>query len=146
MATALEQPMETGVRSDAAPVPRLAISARFLLGIYAIVPVCLAVMVIDRLFFAESIFRLLPDSPESFFIAQLVFGTRVGLATLRAVSSLVLIHRVLNLFHHFRHFAPNFTSSHSASQLLRSNVGTAYGCVRLNAYGTSICCCIMIYV
>jgi hypothetical protein len=58
-----------------APAARLAISSRFLLSLYAIVPICSLAMVCDRLFWHESIFRSLPTSPESFFIVQLLFGT-----------------------------------------------------------------------
>lgn len=56
-------------------MPRLAISARFLLGIYAIVPACTLVMLGDLCFLRESLFRALPTSPESFFWFQLLFGT-----------------------------------------------------------------------
>ncbi len=58
-----------------APASRLAISSRFLLAIYAIVPICSLAMVFDRLLWHESLFRSLPTSPESFFIVQLLFGT-----------------------------------------------------------------------
>jgi hypothetical protein len=76
MATAIEQPIELAQPvADSRSGPRLTISARFLLGIYAIAPLCLAVLIIDKLFFARSIFESLPTSPESFFIAQLIFGT-----------------------------------------------------------------------
>lgn len=58
-----------------APATRLTISNRFLLGIYAIVPICSVAMVCDRLFWHDSLLRSLPTSPESFFIVQLLFGT-----------------------------------------------------------------------
>lgn len=54
---------------------RLKVSGRFLLGIYAILPLCLLAMLLDQLFFGESVLRALPTSPESFFVFQLVFGT-----------------------------------------------------------------------
>ena len=81
---AIDQNVDAGGRAESAPASdgrdsrpaaRVTISARFLLGIYAIVPLCLIAMVLDRLFFAESLFRALPTSPESFFYFQLVFGT-----------------------------------------------------------------------
>ncbi|MBI1831130.1 MAG: hypothetical protein HYR84_06740 [Planctomycetes bacterium] len=55
--------------------PRVAISARFLLAIYAIVPLCLLAMAVDHLFFTESFFRAMPTSPENNFYFQLAFGT-----------------------------------------------------------------------
>jgi hypothetical protein len=58
-----------------APATRLAISNRFLLCLYAIVPICSLAMVCDRLFWHESLFRSLPTSPETFFVVQLLFGT-----------------------------------------------------------------------
>ncbi len=59
----------------AAPVPRVTISARFLLGIYAILPLCLLAMLLDRLCWSGALLSALPTNPESFFIFQLLFGT-----------------------------------------------------------------------
>jgi hypothetical protein len=72
---ALDRTRDAGSRPDTAPAARVAISARFLLGIYAIVPLCSLAMAFDRLFWDESLFRALPTSPETFFIFQLIFGT-----------------------------------------------------------------------
>src|SRR6478672_8894664 len=58
------------------PTARVTISARFLLGIYAIVPLCLVAMVLDKLFGNGNLFRNdLPSSPESYFFFQIIFGT-----------------------------------------------------------------------
>jgi hypothetical protein len=84
MGTAIDQTVDAGGRAKAAPASggrdsrpasRLTISARFLLGIYAIVPLCFLAMVLDRLFWGGSLFHVLPTSPESFFYFQLAFGT-----------------------------------------------------------------------
>jgi hypothetical protein len=61
--------------SDSRPPSRLTISARFLLGIYAIVPLCLLVMAVDYLFGGGALRSVLPSSPDSFFIGPLLFGT-----------------------------------------------------------------------
>ena len=66
--------LDSGVR-EARPAQRLSISARFLLGIYAIVPLCLVAMIVDRLFWNGTLVHALPTSPESFFFFQLIFGT-----------------------------------------------------------------------
>lgn len=81
-ATTSPRPPETAdaaaaIASDQpVPVPvRLTISARFLLGIYAIVPLCLIAMFADRLFWRGALIRALPTTPEGFLIFQLLFGT-----------------------------------------------------------------------
>lgn len=51
------------------------ISARFLLGIYAVLPLCLLAMLADRLFWSDTLSSALPKTPESFFVFQLLFGT-----------------------------------------------------------------------
>jgi len=76
---AIDRTTDVATRIEAAPTAtpaaRITISARFLLGIYAIVPLCSVAMLCDRLFWDESLFRALPTSPESFFVFQLIFGT-----------------------------------------------------------------------
>jgi hypothetical protein len=54
---------------------RMSISMRFLLGIYGIVPLCLLAMILDRQFAGGYLSTLLPDSPQNFFIFQILFGT-----------------------------------------------------------------------
>jgi hypothetical protein len=77
--TVIDRPAPPILQADVAPArpaARVAISARFLLGIYAIVPICTLVMLWDKLFGNGTLFREdLPSSPESFFIFQLAFGT-----------------------------------------------------------------------
>lgn len=97
--TALEQPLPIAPPAEAAAPRRLAISARFLLGIYAIVPFCLIVMLIDRFFWSESLFRTLPTSPENIFYFQLAFGTPhiVASSVLLAANGNYLRHYWLRL-------------------------------------------------
>ena len=82
--TAVYQGLGAGVRAETAPAsiardsglaPRVAISARFLLGIYAILPLCLLVMFLDQLFWGGTLFHALPRSPQRYFFFQLLFGT-----------------------------------------------------------------------
>ncbi len=61
--------------ADPSAQPKLKISARFLLGIYAVVPLCLLAMFLDRWVWNGDLVRLLPTSPERFFVFQLLFGT-----------------------------------------------------------------------
>jgi len=69
------EPSRDSSAADAPSGPRIPISARFLLAIYAIVPICLLAMAIDGLFFTDSFFRALPTSPENNLYFQLAFGT-----------------------------------------------------------------------
>ena len=48
---------------------------RFLLGIYWIVPLCLLAMILDRLSGSGYLSRVLPKSPQNYFIFQILFGT-----------------------------------------------------------------------
>jgi hypothetical protein len=61
--------------SDGLPQPRLRISARFLLAIYAVVPLCTLALLLDHFVWRGELVRLLPTSPERFFVFQLLFGT-----------------------------------------------------------------------
>jgi hypothetical protein len=71
--------------SDTPPASRLKITASFLLGICAIVPLCTVAMICDVAFWGGTMFRALPTNPESFFLFQLAFGTPHVIA-----SSLIL--------------------------------------------------------
>ncbi len=67
-------------RESATPRPpsteqKLKISARFLLGIYAVVPLCALALLLDRWVWHGEMVRMLPTSPERFFVFQLLFGT-----------------------------------------------------------------------
>jgi hypothetical protein len=53
----------------------MTISFRLLLGIYWILPVCLAVCLADRFAFGSALQRALPRSPGQFFLFALFFGT-----------------------------------------------------------------------
>jgi hypothetical protein len=77
--TVIEQPPPLNLpvprADDARATVRVKISARFLLGIYAILPLCLLAFGYDLLFGGGTLFNALPTSPESFFYFQLLFGT-----------------------------------------------------------------------
>ena len=53
----------------------LAVSFRFLLSLYAIIPLCLAVLWLDSLAFNHALRELLPSSPSHFLLFQVLFGT-----------------------------------------------------------------------
>jgi hypothetical protein len=74
---AYSPPLELRASAPVEPTvaPRWRISARLLLGIYAIVPLCLFAMAFDLAFWDGALFRTLPTSPESYFFFQLAFGT-----------------------------------------------------------------------
>jgi hypothetical protein len=82
--TAVYPSLDAGVRAETATaatlgdsrsVPRIAISARFLLGIYAVLPLCVLAMFLDQLFWGGSLSRALPKNPQRYFLFQLLFGT-----------------------------------------------------------------------
>ncbi|MFL6286645.1 MAG: hypothetical protein ACJ74Q_26200 [Pyrinomonadaceae bacterium] len=60
---------------DSRTVPRVAISSRFLLGIYAVLPLCVLAMFLDQMFWGGSLSRALPKNPQRYFLFQLLFGT-----------------------------------------------------------------------
>jgi hypothetical protein len=82
--TAVYEVLNAGARAEAPPVseardarsaPRVIISARFLLGIYAVLPLCLVAMFMDQLFWGGSMSHALPRNPQQYFVFQLLFGT-----------------------------------------------------------------------
>src|SRR3954471_4786472 len=82
--TAVYPSLDAGVRAETATaatlgdsrsVPRVAISARFLLGIYAVLPLCVLAMFLDQLFWGGSLSNALPKNPQRYFIFQILFGT-----------------------------------------------------------------------
>ena len=54
---------------------QMPVSFRFLLGLYAIVPLCLLLQVLDQFGFNGALRNLLPNSPGHFLLFQLLFGT-----------------------------------------------------------------------
>ena len=66
--------------------PKLAVSFGFLLSLYAIVPLCFGVQLIDQLGFGFALRDALPNSPGHFLLFQLLFGTPHIIA-----SSLLLV-------------------------------------------------------
>jgi hypothetical protein len=81
------------------PVPdvrRMTISMRFLLGIYCIVPLCLLAMILDRQFAGGYLATLLPDSPQNYFIFQILFGTP------HIIASAVILATNTNYLHTYR--------------------------------------------
>lgn len=61
--------------SDYRPAPRVAISARFLLAIYAALPLCALAALLDQLFWGGSLAHALPKNPNRYLAFQLLFGT-----------------------------------------------------------------------
>ena len=75
----------------------LAVSFRFLLSLYGIVPVCLCVVLLDKWFFNQALRESLPNSPSHFLLFQLLFGTPHIIAS----SLLILSHKeYLTVFKH----------------------------------------------
>lgn len=63
---------------DLAVVPaenRLSVSFRLLLSLYAIVPLCLLAVLLDRLVFDSAFRAWLPNSPSHYLLFQIFFGT-----------------------------------------------------------------------
>ena len=54
---------------------KLSVSFRFLLSLYAIVPLCVLVLWLDRFGFDHALRDWLPSSPSHFLLFQLLFGT-----------------------------------------------------------------------
>ena len=54
---------------------KLAVSFRLLLGLYAIIPACLLLQLIDAGFLQGYLKQYLPSSPHHFILFQIVFGT-----------------------------------------------------------------------
>lgn len=54
---------------------KLAVSFRLILGLYAIIPLCLLLQVSDSLFFNNFLLNNLPSSPYHFVLFQILFGT-----------------------------------------------------------------------
>ena len=77
---ALDAGRPVGATSDAGArearaASRVKISARFLLGIYAVLPLCVLAMFLDQLFWGGFLSRALPKNPQRYFVFQLLFGT-----------------------------------------------------------------------
>ena len=54
---------------------QLAVSFRFLLSLYAIIPFCLVLELLDRYGFNSALREMLPNSPTHFLLFQVLFGT-----------------------------------------------------------------------
>lgn len=54
---------------------RLAVSFKFLLSLYAIVPLCVLAQLVDRFGFDFALREMLPSSPSHFLLFQILFGT-----------------------------------------------------------------------
>lgn len=55
--------------------PRKAVSFRVLLALYAIIPVCIALQLLDSVFWQHTLQQNLPSSPNHFILFQFIFGT-----------------------------------------------------------------------
>ncbi|MGZ4959407.1 MAG: hypothetical protein ACXV7J_09150 [Methylomonas sp.] len=53
----------------------LAVSFRFLLSLYAIVPLCVLAQLLDQFGFDHALREILPSSPSHFLLFQILFGT-----------------------------------------------------------------------
>ena len=54
---------------------QFAVSFRFLLSLYAIVPLCVLIQLLDRFEFDSALRDMLPSSPSHFLLFQILFGT-----------------------------------------------------------------------
>ena len=54
---------------------KLPVSFKFLLSLYAIVPLCLVVLWLDQFVFGHILRNMLPSSPSHFLMFQILFGT-----------------------------------------------------------------------
>lgn len=54
---------------------KLSVSFRFLLSLYAIIPLCVVVLWLDQYAFQHTLRDLLPSSPSHFLLFQILFGT-----------------------------------------------------------------------
>ena len=55
--------------------PQMAVSFRFLLSLYAIIPFCLVLQLLDKYGFNSALREMLPNSPTHFLLFQVLFGT-----------------------------------------------------------------------
>lgn len=60
---------------DFSDAPPLAVSFKLLLGLYAIIPVCLLLRFFDSWFWQDYLHQNLPSSPYHFILFQIMFGT-----------------------------------------------------------------------
>jgi len=54
---------------------KLSVSFRFLLGLYAIVPLCVLISLLDQFGFDHALRDMLPSSPSHFLLFNILFGT-----------------------------------------------------------------------
>jgi len=66
---------------------KLSISFKWLLGLYAIIPVCLALQLIDMSFWQGYLQSHLPSSPNHFIVFQILFGTPHIIASTLVLTS-----------------------------------------------------------
>lgn len=55
--------------------PRLSVSFRLLLSLYSIIPICLLLYALDKLFWHNALLDLLPSKPNHLVLFQILFGT-----------------------------------------------------------------------
>lgn len=61
--------------SDIPPHNPWSVSFRLLFGLYAIIPICITIYVIDLLFWDHYLQSVLPSSPSHYLLFQILFGT-----------------------------------------------------------------------
>ncbi|WP_404359748.1 hypothetical protein [Methylotuvimicrobium sp. KM1] len=76
---------------------RLKVSFRFILGFYAIIPICLLVEWFDILLWQGSLREMLPSRPEHFLLFQLLFGTP------HIIASALILTANREYFGYYRH-------------------------------------------
>ncbi len=77
--------------------PKLAVSFRLLLGLYAIIPLCLLLQGFDSLVWSDFLKTNLPSSPYHFVLFQILFGTP------HIIASNILLASNADYFQHYRH-------------------------------------------
>lgn len=76
---------------------KLAVSFRVILGLYAIIPICLLLQGFDSLFWDDFLRTSLPSSPYHFVLFQILFGTP------HIVASNILLASNTEYLKHYRH-------------------------------------------
>jgi hypothetical protein len=83
---------------DAFPAQKKAVSFRLILGLYGIIPLCLALQLFDGWFWQDFLKQNLPSSPFHFVLFQILFGTPHIIA-----SNIVLVSNQDYFKHYQRH-------------------------------------------
>jgi hypothetical protein len=148
---------------------KLTVSFRLLLGLYAIVPVCVALQLFDGWFWQGFLKNNLPSSPSHFLLFQILFGTPHILASslvlvsntdylkfyrrniLLMTAAIVLVFGVGSLFIPYRFFYV-VVAAWTVYHVLKQQHGVARGICRLPSWafylllGLSVAAGIFVYI